>query len=153
MSINYAPLVAAWNLSSASPGALPGGVTGTSLFGLSTAAKLAAVNGWTVVGSPQKAYFTPSQILNACVATDIGSLTQTQLMQLTLALQGLTVDGSQGTTVRAMVQLVFAGKTTTLAQLGALVAPFDTPTVSWWSNNGFQAPFSSGDLGAAGNLT
>ena len=35
----YAKLIEAWNLSSASAGALPQGVTGASLFGLSTEAK------------------------------------------------------------------------------------------------------------------
>ena len=49
--MSYTALISAWGASSASPGALPSGVTGTSLYGLSTADKIAAVNGWTVTGS------------------------------------------------------------------------------------------------------
>lgn len=103
-----------------------------------TAQKLVQINALTVLtGVPVKAVLTPSQILNACVAADIASLTTAQVTLLTLLLQGSTVDASIGTTVRAGVVAVFSGKATTLAQLGALVVPFDTPTMPWW-----QAPLA-----------
>lgn len=102
-----------------------------------TAQKLAQVNALTVTGSPLRAFLTPSAILNAIVASDLAALTATQVSFLTLILQGSQVDASQGTTVRAAIQTIFAGKTTTLSQLGALVAPFDSPTVLWTTANGY----------------
>lgn len=125
-----------------------------------TAAKLAQINTLIVAtGVPIKAILTPSQILNACVAADIASLTPAQVALLTLLLQGSTVDGSQGTTVRAGIQAIFAGKTQTLTNLGALVAPFDSPTLPWWQatvaqgGGGLSSPVSLNDLGSAGGLT
>ena len=143
----YTALQTAWN-SATQP---PTGVTGTALTGLTTAQKLAAVNAWTVsTGVAVPAILTPSKIINAIVPTDLAALTTTQVTFLTLVLQGSTVDASQGTTVRAAVQNIFAGKTQTLSQLAALVAPFDNPSVSWWSANGYPRPFDLGDVAAAG---
>ena len=142
----YTNLINAWN-SATQP---PTGVTGTALTGLTTANKLIAVNGWTVIGSPLKAILSPSTIINAIVPADLAALTNTQVSFLTLVLQGSSVDASVGTTVRAAIQTIFSGKTTTLSQLGALVAPFDNPPVSWWSANGYPRPFDLGDVAAAG---
>jgi glucose-6-phosphate dehydrogenase assembly protein OpcA len=74
-------------------------------------------------------------------------------------LQGSQVDASVGTTVRAGVVAVFNGKATTLAQLGTLVAPFDTPTIPWWQatvaqgGGGLTGTIGPADLAAAGGLT
>lgn len=83
----------------------------------------------TVPGTPMKTLLEPSRILNAIVFADLVGLTQLQILQLTLLLQGALVDASSGTVIRAGIQTMFAGKTTTLANLGALVAPFDSPQV------------------------
>lgn len=115
-----------------------------------TAAKLTQLSAITVAGAPIKAVLTPSQILNACVPADIAALTPAQVTLLTLILQGSTVDASQGTTVRAAAVAIFTGKVTTLAQLGALVAPFDAPALPWWTTAGLSSPVSQADLTAAG---
>jgi hypothetical protein len=142
----YTALITAWN-GATQP---PTGVTGTALTGLTTANKLIAVNGWTVVGTAQHAILTPSQILNAVVFADLAGLTQLQVSQLTLLLQGAQVDASVGTPIRLGIQALFAGKTTTLANLGALVAPFDSPVVPWWQANSYPRAFDLGDVAAAG---
>lgn len=72
-----------------------------------------------------QALLTPSQILNAIVFADLAALTQLQVSQLSLLLAGGLVDASVGTVIRLGIQTLFAGKTVTLASLGALVAPYD----------------------------
>lgn len=135
--VYYTALITAW-----------GGLTGT------TAQKLATANAAvSPTGVPVPCILTPSQILNACVPADIASLTSAQVSLLSLLLQGSTVDASVGTTVRIGIQFIFAGKATTLAQLGTLVAPFDNPTQPWWKASGYPGTFNSNDLVAAGNLT
>jgi hypothetical protein len=148
----YTNLINAWN-SATQP---PTGVTGTGLTGLTTANKLIAINGWTVIGTATKAILSPSAILNAIVFSDLAALTQLQVSQLTLLLAGSSVDASVGTSIRAGIQALFAGKTQTLTNLGALVAPFDSPAVPWWqasSGGGLNGPISQPDLTAAGGLT
>lgn len=152
----YDALIAAWN-GATQP---PVGVTGAALTSLTTAQKIAAVNGWTMKGSPTKAILAPSAILNAIVFADLAALTQLQVSQLTLLLAGTSIDASVGTSIRAGIQALFAGKTQTLANLGALVAPFDSgPTISWCKANGYPEAQSGGggltaiDLASAGGLT
>ena len=152
----YTALITAWN-GATQP---PTGVTGTALTGLTTANKIIAVNGWTIIGPSIPAIFSASTILNACVAADIASLTTAQVTLLTLMLSGGDrVDGSKNTTVRAAIQAIFAGKTTTLTNLGALVAPYDSPVIPWWSATvanggaGLTSVVSAQDLAAAGGLS
>lgn len=123
-----------------------GGLSGT------TDQKLATVNALMVqTAAAGIAQLTPSQILNAIVFADLGALTQLQLLQLTLLLQGNLIDVSKGTVIRAALQTLFAGKTTTLANLAALVATADQPlTIPWWQSNGFPEPIGRGFLVAAG---
>ena len=130
----YDPLIAKW--ATLTPG--------------TTDAKLAQLNGLTVTGSSERAIFVPSQILNAIVFGDLAALTQLQVTQLTLLLAGSAVDASVGTPIRLGIQSLFAGKTTTLANLGALVAPFDSPVIPWWQSAGYARPFDLGDIAAAG---
>jgi hypothetical protein len=144
----YTNLINAWN-NVTQP---PPGVTGTALTALSTANKLVAINAWTVVGAARPAVLTPSQILNAIVFADLVSLTQLQISQLTLLLAGSAIDASPGTSIRLGIQALFAGKATTLANLGALVAPHDAPPVLWWQANGYTSPINAADLAAAGGL-
>jgi hypothetical protein len=121
--------------------------------------KLTSINALTVAkGSANPAILTPSQIINACVPADIASLTSAQVTLFTLLLQGGTVDASVGTTVRAGIIAIFTGKTTTMNQLGALVAPFDSPTIPWWQatvtqgGGGLSGPIGPNDLIGAGGL-
>lgn len=116
-----------------------------------TAAKLSQLNAATAAATPQRAILSPSSILNAVVFADLAALTQLGVTQLTLLLQGSLVDASAGTSIRAGIQQLFAGKTQTLNNLGALVAPFDTPAVvPWWQANGYPRTFDLGDVTAAG---
>jgi hypothetical protein len=124
-----------------------------------TAVKLAQLNAITVAATSQKAIIKPSDILNAVVFADLAALTQLQVTQLTLLLQGGDIDASVGTSIRLGIQTLFAGKATTLANLGTLVAPFDSPTIPWWqatvaqSGGGLGGPVGANDLIAAGGLT
>lgn len=115
-----------------------------------TPAKLAQLNALTAPATAQKAMLAPSAILNAVVFADLAALTQLQVTQLTLLLQGGQVDASVGSSIRTGIQALFAGKTQTLSNLGALVAPFDSPTQPWWQGNGYPRAFDSGDIAAAG---
>jgi hypothetical protein len=115
-----------------------------------TAAKLTQLNATTVAGPSQKAILAPSQILNSIVFADLAALTQLQVSQLTLLLAGSSVDASVGTSIRLGIQALFSGKATTLANLGALVAPFDNTTIPWWQANGYPRAFDLGDISAAG---
>lgn len=129
----YSALITGWNLSSASSGALPSGVTGTSLFGLTTANKITAVNGWTIVGPAVPCEVTPSQIFN-CIDTvaHANALTTTQLQVLQfLGGSGLPIFAPPGGIIRSWIQNVFSGQTTTLANFSALVAQFDNPPIPW----------------------
>jgi len=115
-----------------------------------TAAKLAAVNAATVAAA-QPARLQVNAVVNAVVPADLMALTTNQLLALQIILFGnSSIDGSPGTTVRAAFQLIFAGKTATLAALGALVAPYDNATAPWWQVNGYASPISQGDLDKAG---
>lgn len=143
----YTALINAWDA-----GMVPNGVTGSALTG-TTAQKLALINAWTVAATPQKVIIAPSAILNAVVFSDLAALTQLQVTQLTLLLAGSFVDASIGTSIRAGIQALFAGKTQTLVNLGALVAPFDSPSEPWWQANGYTSPFTEADLTAAGGLS
>jgi hypothetical protein len=144
----YDTLITAWN-SVTQP---PVGVTGTALANnMSTSQKLDAVNSWVVhPGVSKRAVFSPSEIINVCVPTDVQALTSAQRELLTLALAGTQVDGSVGTTVRAIVAGIFANSANTLTALSTLVAPYDNPTELWWKYNGYTSPISEADLNVAG---
>jgi len=114
-----------------------------------TAQKFAALSIATVA-QPAPAILTPSQILNACVFADLAGLTQLQVSQLSLLLSGGSVNASIGSAIRLGIQTIFAGKTQTLANLSALVAPFDNATIFWWQSAGYARPMDMGDIAAAG---
>lgn len=122
-----------------------------------TAAKLAQVNAITISTAAVPAIIPVNKIVNAIVAADLLALTTNQLLTLQIILFGnISVDGSPGTTVRTVFQSLFAGKTTTLANLGALVAPYDNGTMPWWQatvaqgGGGLVAPVQPSDLEQAG---
>jgi hypothetical protein len=138
----YTALIAAWN-SATQP---PVGVTGTALTGLTTANKIIAVNGWTV-SNPQPANVRVTDIIAAIVPADFLALTALQLQQLQFLLQSAQiVFAPPSGTVRSVFSSIFTGKTTTLNNLSALVAPFDTATQSWCAANGYPTNGSVGNL-------
>lgn len=102
-----------------------------SYNGMTDAQAAAAVNAKTV-STPQPALLDVNKVKNAIVAADFTSLTQLQVTQMTFLLTGNgTVDASPGTMIRLVFQSIFSGKTTTLANLSALVSPFDNATTLW----------------------
>lgn len=139
-------LIAAWN----NPTQPPPGVTGSAITGgMTTAQKLAVVNGWQVVGAAKPMLITPAKILNACTAADLAALTTNQLQLLQLLLSGTEVDASSGTALRAAIIAIFSGKPS-FTSLSALAALYDSPKVSWWQANGLSSPVSKDDAQAAG---
>jgi hypothetical protein len=118
-----------------------------------TAAKLTQINALTEPGPTRRALLAPTDILNSIVFADLAALDQLALQRLTLMMSGSTVDVSVGTPTRIGMQQLFAGKTQTLQNLGALVAQFDNATIPWWQSAGYTSPISEGDLAAAGGLT
>jgi hypothetical protein len=124
-----------------------------------TAQKVVQINGLLVTLPAIQAILSPSAILNAVVFADLAALTQLQVGQLTLLVAGSSVDASAGTSIRAGIQALFAGKATTLANLAALVAPFDAPTIPWWQatvaqgGGGLSSRVGPSDLTAAGGLS
>lgn len=100
---------------------------GRGYSGMTAAAAATSLNTANRTPAAQPALLTPSAIINAILPADLAALTQLQTTQFALVLSGAQVDASAGTTVRLAVQTLFAGKTTTLNRLGALVAPFDSP--------------------------
>jgi len=124
-----------------------------------TAQKLSAINALTVMVSAP-AHLNVSDIINAITPTDFASLSSLQLQQMQFLLQSSgNVNASPSTTIRAVFQTIFAGKTTTLNNLAALVAPYDSATLPWWQasvaqgGGGLSSPVNGNDLVNAGNLT
>lgn len=113
--------------------------------------KIAQLAVLKIDGDVQKALLSASDILNACVPADLAALTSTQVSFLTLFLAGQQVDVSQGTTLRTAIRTIFTGKTTTLNNLAALVAPFDSPVkILWYQANGYPRPLTVDDATNAG---
>lgn len=155
----YTALISAWGTSSASPGALPSGVSGTSLNGLTTAQKIAAVNAWTVTGTiPTSFYVTGSQLANCINWTEFAALTaaqQTNLLWLCCA-PGPLLGGSGNTAflVDGMILAYFtnhSGPTVT-----ALTALANAQVQLWWAvsvangGGGLSGPISQADVTLAG---
>lgn len=140
----YTTLINAWN-SATQP---PSGVIGTALTGLTTAQKIAAVNAWTIA-TPQRALVTSTQLLNSVLAADFAGLGVNGLSQLQIILTTPLVDISINSQIRSMLSTLFAGKTTTLANITALAAPFDNATTNWCLANGY--PYNS--VTGLGNLS
>ena len=155
----YTALTAAWNLSSASPGALPANVTGTSLFGLSTTNKIVAVNGWTLSGSvPTSALFTGAQCVNCINWVEFAALTTAQQLNLlTLcAIPGPLLGGSANAALitGGMFLAYFTNHSgSTITALTALASATVQP---WWQvsvangGGGLSSPINANDAAAAG---
>lgn len=144
----YSNLVAVWN-SVTQP---PSGVTGTALTGLTTAQKLAAINGWTVTGSvPTNFYVTGSQIANCFDKTEFLALTQQQQTELLemCDIQGPLLGGSANTS--KLVDGLILSYFTNLAgpTIAALTALAQATSQSWWVVDGYTSPIGSADLIAA----
>lgn len=146
----YTALINAWN-SAIQP---PTGVNGTGLnAGMTTAQKLAAVNGWTITGTtPTLAFATGNQIFNCIVWSEFEAITasqQTLLLQV-CTLPGNLLGGSASPFIAPFFGTIAAKMPNTISALVALSQALVTP---WWQENGYPAPFNENDLIAAGGLT
>ena len=156
----YTALIAAWNVSSASTGALPTGVAGTSLYGLSTAAKINAVNGWTVTGTiPTTTHMSGSDLANCINYAEFKALTAVQQSNLLLLCNLNNLLGGSGNTTHLLVGMLldyFNVAGTTIANLTAFANAMVLP---WWSvavvngGGGLTSPVTAPDLLNAGGLT
>ena len=163
----YTNLINAWNLSSASA-VVPPGVTGESLFGLPTSAKLDILNDWTVLSTterddvevkdvlvylftqnkyPQlKNYINTAPNTNAGIAAvqflatfSIPTITEFQTSNTSLYTYTSTM-------LNAMAADVNTGITTTdVSNLLSFANHFDP----WWYVNGYGGLISQNDLDAA----
>jgi hypothetical protein len=151
--MSYTLLQTAWAASSASPGALPAGVTGTSLYGLATAAKVAAVNGWTFTGAvPTTIYVTGAQVANCINWTEFAALTAAQQSDLLALLNspGPLLSGSAqlAQLLPGMLLAYFTNHSgPTITALTALAAAAVQP---WTLANGYGAGITITDAQLAG---
>lgn len=146
---DYAPLIAAWN-GATQP---PAGATGTAIIGtMTTAQKLAAVNGWTVTGSiPTTIMISGSAVANCIDKTEFLALTA-QKQSNVLAIcncPGLLLGGSANTNHLLVGILLdaFPPAGATIANLTALAKATTQP---WWQSNGYPRAFDLGDVSTAG---
>lgn len=144
----YTALITAWN-GATQP---PTGVTGTALTGLTTAQKIAAVNGWTVTGSvPTAIMVSGSQIANCIDKTEFLSLTaqkQSNILALCNS-PGLLLGGSANTSHLLVGILLdaFSPGGATIANLTALAVASVQP---WCLANGYGAGITVDDALKAG---
>lgn len=121
-----------------------------SITGATTQAKLDSLNALTQAGSAVPMIIPTYMIYNLIVGTEFAVLTAAnqQLIRDILAMG--TVDASPGTQIRTRIVAIFPNTTTTFANLSALAAKYDSPSIPWWQANGYPRPFDLGDLQAAG---
>jgi hypothetical protein len=149
----YTALINAWN-GATQP---PSGVTGTGLTGsMTTAQKIAAVNGWTITGTvPTVLNVTGAQILNCINWTEFNALTATQQSNLLMLClndnQLLGGSSNTGQMVDGMLLAYFtnhSGPTIT-----ALTALAQGTVTAWWQSSAggnLSGPISLADTQAAG---
>lgn len=144
----YTALITAWN-GATQP---PTGVTGTALTGLTTANKLAAVNGWTVTGSvPTSIMVSGSQIANCIDKTEfIGLTAQKQSNILALCNSPGLLLGGSANTGHLLVGLLLDAFSAGGATIAALTALATSSVQPWWQANGYPRAFDMGDVTTAG---
>lgn len=115
-----------------------------------TASKLSQINAATGTGTAFPMVVATYKIYNLIVGTEFSALTAANQQLIRDILNMGTVDASPGTQIRARIVAIFPNTTTTFANLSALAATYDTPTVPWWQANGYPRAFDLGDVAAAG---
>jgi len=171
MNAAYSALVSAWNASSASAGALPSGVAGASLFGLSTDAKIAALNAWTIAGPPcdvqpadvvaylalngkfaallkyaQSPPATPAGVAAANFAAVIGLGSNAPVFGMSNPTTYAAIEGMLTAVASDSNSGLQTSDVTALMALSATTTP-------WWQSVGLTSPVNTNDLAAAGGLT
>lgn len=139
----YTALISAWN-NVTQP---PPGITGTGLTGgMTTAQKLAAVNGWTVTGSvPTTIFVTGDQVLNCINYSEFKVLTATQQSNLLNLCSGsgklLGGSGNTALITAGMIIDYFPPAGATIANLTALS---QAVTQNWCLANGYPVAQTGG---------
>jgi len=147
----YTALINAWN-STTQP---PSGVTGTGLTGLATAAKLAAINAWTVSNVPLTTWYaSAAQVAQCIVLSEFTALAVAVRMEIwaILSLQFPLKGGNTSVMGQIAVLMPSATCPLTYANFVALSQTV-AGTSLWWQANGYTSPISLNDLAAAGGLT
>jgi len=118
----YTALIAGWNGNTP-----PSGVVGTALTGLTTAQKIAAINGWTVTATiPAQYTITGAQIAGCIKWSEFAALTATQQAQILAmcAIPGPLSVGSSAAEIAllfdGMIVAYFGSGSVTVANLSAL---------------------------------
>lgn len=148
----YDKLIAAWN-GATQP---PTGVTGTGLTGgMTTAQKIAAVNGWTVTGAiPSSINFTGVQLLNSINYAEFKVLTATQQQNvLSLCNAGVGLLGGSANTTFLPVGMILDYFSVAGPTVAALVALAKGSTQPWWqasAGGSLNGPVSESDTTPAG---
>jgi hypothetical protein len=135
------------------------GVAGQSLNGLTTAQKIAAVNGWTVTGTiPASTMFTGAQLANCINWTEFAALTTEQRQNLLALCQipGPLLGGSAnvsflpiGMILAAFTNASGPTRLALLALANALVQPWCTTSVAQ-GGGGLNGIINQNDVTAAG---
>jgi hypothetical protein len=154
----YDALISGWNLSSGAAGALPAGVTGTSLYGLTTNEKLVNVNAWTVQLTVATATMSVYDIVNCITPADAPGLTALQLQQLSFLLgpPSGSITTSASSNIAKNITAILTGKTTTLANLNTLFNESVISKEAWATTKvadggaGLSSQVTHNDLEAAG---
>ena len=123
-----------------------------SIPGATTAAKLTALNALTVAGEAPAIVWAPgNELRNAIVAADLATLSTQQTGWLAFAWGTDPVDITSGSLAYTAAVSLFAGKTTTLNQLGVIYTKYSAaPQIPWWQANGYLRAFDLGDIAEAG---
>jgi hypothetical protein len=133
----YDALIAAWN-SATQP---PAGVTGTAITGgMTTAQKIAAVNGWTVTGSvPTSFTVTGAQLLNCINWAEFNALTPQQQSNLLALCQvpGPLLGGSGNTAHMAAGMILAYFTNLSGPTITALTALAQATVQTWAAANGY----------------
>lgn len=117
---------------------------GTLNPALSIGERLDLINKATVK-SDLPAMLPTQQILEALDPTEAVALTAPQASLLTAILTCQAINVGKGANGRALLQKLFAGKPTTLANLSALAAKYDAQDMLWRDANGYGL-IGPGDL-------
>jgi hypothetical protein len=172
MAVDYTALMAAWAST-----ALPTGVSGTPLSsGMTTAQKLAAVNGWTVAGpavdvqvSSVVGYLglnAKLSVLQTYATTAVAGTNGATTQSVTAARELMAIidcpnapsfqmsSAEVYSTIQGMLSALEGDSNSGITGSDATaLLGLSASTEPWWQAAGYTSPFNSNDLAAAGGLS
>lgn len=120
MTTSYDIIVAAWNLSSSGVGTLPNGISGTPLAGLSTAAKIIAINSWIMTSSIPTS-MSGNDIINCVAWSEFVALRKDQQETLLLLGTNGAMSLTQNSLAGGMIRAYFGDDSTTMENITSLL--------------------------------